>query len=268
MANFNKEYSLIKINDKRLKTQKKIEEDLSSFKRHYINCVDGKNEEEIKNFFKENPNIKETRPLRYGYVGHWLTFLNALRYIVDNNIESLLILEDDAILSNTFIKDLETYMKEVPEDYDFFMVYQSLPNIHNCVFPKKRIATNITVHGQSSQNFGTVHPDWQIGSKYVVRTYQSFGSVGQIFSNKGAKKIIELTEKNGFGKSRSLAGSFDRTIYMYSFSDYINGYQPNPYSGLKKLITIENTVKNTDNETQIQGTKRIELDKILVINLG
>lgn len=263
MARLNKEYILIKINDKRIDTQNKIISDLSEFNRHYVECVDGQDQDAIRKFFINNPNIKETRPIRYGYAGHWISFLNAFRYIVENNIDSLLIVEDDAILSKTFIEDLEKYMSEVPNDYDFFMAYQSLPHIHNCIFPKERIASKITVHGQSVQTFGKIHEDWQIGSKYVVRAYQSFGSVGQIFSYNGAKKFIELTEKNGFGKSRWEVGSLDRAMYMYSFAGLLNGYQPSPYSGLKKLITIKNSIPGTSNETQIQGTKRIEINKVL-----
>ncbi len=265
MAKVNKEYVLIKINDKRKDTQDKIIKDLENFKRYEVDCVDGNDENAIRRFFENNKNYKETRPIRLGYAGHWMSFLNVFKLIVENKIDNLLVIEDDAILSETFIEDLQKYMDEVPEDYDFFMAYQSLPHIHNCVFPKERISSKITVHGQSTNAFGTIHPDWQIGSKYVVKAYQSFGSVGQIFSYKGAKKLIELTEKNGFGKSRWEVGSLDRAMYMYSFSGNLNGYQPSPYSGLKKLITIKNSIPGTSNETQIQGTKRIEINKVLGI---
>ena len=257
---------MIKINDIRIDSQSKIEKSLESFNQHFIKCIDGHNEKDVRLFFNNNPNIKENRRTRAGYLGRWLSFLNALNYIVENNLESMLILEDDAILSTTFIDDLEFYMNHVPEDYDFFMAYQSLPHIHNSEFPKARIASRITVHGQVSNNFGKIHEDWQIGSKYVVRAYQSFGSAGVIFSNSGAKKIIELTEKNGLGKNRIDGGSyrnFDRTIYMYSFDGLLNGYQPSPYSGLKKLITIPNAIPGTPTASQTWKTEYIYLDKVL-----
>ncbi len=265
MAKFNNDYLLVKINNKRERTQKEIEETLSSFNRHYVECVDGSNLQNIINFFNNNQKIRETRPMRYGYIGHWLTFINIFKYMVENNIENLLVLEDDAILSKTFIDDLNLYMKDVPEDYDFFMAYQSLPAIHNCVFSKQRLLSKVPVTGQSSKEFGTIHEDWQIGSKLIVRAYQRVGSVGQVFSYYGAKKFLQLTEENGLGTSRSFLCSFDEAMYIYSKLGIVNGYQPSPYSGLKKLITIEKSVIGTDTETQLQGTKRIELDKLLGI---
>jgi GR25 family glycosyltransferase involved in LPS biosynthesis len=266
MAKLNKDFAVVKINDIRIASQKKIEENLSSFTQHKFQCIDGHNEEDVKRFFKDHPTIKERRNTRAGYLGHWLSFLNALYYIVDNNLESLLVLEDDAILSTTFIQDLELYMEHVPDDYDFFAAYQFLPHIHNSEFPKARIATKISVHGQPSNNFGKIHEDWQIGSKYVVRAYQNLGSAGHIFSNRGAKKMIELTEINGLGKNRLDAGSFrnfDKTLYNYSFKELLKGYQPSPYSGLKKLITVSNAINDTSTASQTHKTPYIVLDEIL-----
>lgn len=266
MAQLNKDFAIVKINDIRIESQKKIENDLESFTKHTFKCIDGHNESDVIQFFKDHPSIREDRNTRAGYLGHWLSFLNSLYYIVENNLDSLLVLEDDAILSTTFIQDLELYMQHVPEDYDFFAVYQFLPHIHNSEFPKSRISMNITTHGQSSNNFGKIHEDWQIGSKYIVRTYQNIGSAGHIFSNKGAKKIIELTEINGLGRNRRDAGSFrnfDKTLYNYSFKGLLNGYQPSPYSGLKKLITVPNVVKDTITASQTAKTPYIILNEIL-----
>jgi GR25 family glycosyltransferase involved in LPS biosynthesis len=263
MATLNKEYVLIKINDKRLRTQQKIESDLQSFTRHYVECIDGHNEEDVKRFFKNNTNIKERRPMRAGYLGHWLTFLNILKYIVDNNINNLLVLEDDAILSKTFIEDLEIYISHVPEDWDFLMIYDSAPNKNNYLFNKKDVNLRTPQRFKITEDMKKIHSDWDIGSSHIVRTYQRFGSVGQVFSNSGAKKIIKLTEQNGLGKSRWEGKAFDMTMYQYSFEGLINGYQPNPNHHLNKMITIEETIKGTNNETQIQLTKYIHLDKIL-----
>lgn len=267
MATLNKDYVLLKINDKRIKTQEKIVSDLSSFNRHFVECIDGHNEDAVKDFFDKNKNIIDARPIRAGYLGHWLTFLNVLKYIVDNNIDNLLVLEDDAILSETFIEDIEFYMSKIPDDYDFFMPYLSIPNKDNYMFSKKDVNLRLPQRTKIFDKDKVIHSDWDIGSEYIVRTYQRFGSVGQIFSNSGARKLIKLTEKNGLGKSRWEGKTFDMTMYQYSFSSIINGYQPNPHHKLKQLITIEETVAGTNNETQIQGTKYIYLDKLLNINL-
>lgn len=263
MANLSRDYAIVKINDKRIKTQKKIQEDLASFKQHFPECVDGRDEEAVRLFFSNNPNIKELRPMRYGYLGHWISFLNMLNYIVDNDLESLLVLEDDAILSKTFLYDLDTCMKELPDDYDFFMIYLSIPNSKNYLFSKDDVLKRAPSRVKISDDIVKIHEDWDIGSDHIVRTYQRFGSVGQVFSNKGAKKIIELAEINGFGKSRSQVKPFDMTMYAYSFKGLINGYQPNPLLNMDSLVTINDTIAGTDNETQIQGTKTVYLDKFL-----
>lgn len=267
MAKLNKHYILVKINDKRLKTQEKIESDLSSFYRHSVECIDGHDEEAVIKFFKNNKNIKDARPIRAGYLGHWLTFLNILKYIVDNDIDHLLVLEDDAILSETFVDDLEMYMHHLPEDCDFFMIYDSAPNSNNYFFNKKDVNLRVPQRVKITEDLKKIHSDWEIGSDYIVRTYQRFGSVGQVFFNSGAKKIIKLTEENGLGKSRWEGKAFDMTIYHYSFEGLLNGYQPNPNHHLNKMITIEETVKGASNETQIQLTKYINLEKLLGLSL-
>lgn len=265
MAKLNNQYVLVKINDKRQRTQKQIESKLVNFNRHYVNCVDGKNTENIIDFFNNNPEIKENRIMRYGYIGHWITFINIFKYIVDNGLDHLLVLEDDAILSETFIEDLNTYLKDLPDDYDFFTIYQSLSEIHNCVFSKKELLGRFPLQFRQIKNANTIHKDWDIGSKYVVRAYQSFGSTGQIISYKGAKKILDLIIKNGFGLNRYEGGSLDEVLFIYSKKELLDGYQPNPYSGLNKMITIEQPIKGTDNEHQRYGTDRVELKKLLGI---
>ena len=267
MVKLNKDYVLLKINDKRIKTQEKIVSDLYSFNRHFVDCIDGHNETAVKNFFDKNKNIKDARPIRAGYLGHWLTFLNVLKYIVDNDIDNLLVLEDDAVLSETFIEDINFYMSKIPYDYDFFMPYLSIPNSNNYMFSKKDVNLRLPQRTKILDENKVIHSDWDIGSDHIVRTYQRFGSVGQIFSNAGARKLIELTEKNGLGKSRWEGKTFDMTMYQYSFSEIINGYQPHPHHSLNKLITIEETIPGTNNETQIQGTKYIYLAELLGISL-
>jgi GR25 family glycosyltransferase involved in LPS biosynthesis len=263
MANLNKDYAIVKINDKRIKTQKKIQEQLSSLTQHFPKCVDGKNEEEVILFFKNNPNIKELRPIRSGYLGHWMSFLNILKYMLENDIESLLVLEDDAILSSNFIHDLDLCLGETPDDYDFFIAYPSMPNAKNYLFSKNDVNKRVPSRIKIPEDMKTIHQDWYIGSDYVVKTYQRFGSVGQVFSKKGAKKIIELTEKNGFGTSRLQEKPFDMTIYTHSFEGILNGYQANPNLNIDSLVTINDTIAGTDNETQIQGTKYVHLYRLL-----
>jgi GR25 family glycosyltransferase involved in LPS biosynthesis len=268
MVKLNKDYVIIKINDKRIKTQKQIQQDLVGFNQHFPEFVDGRDKNAVKSFFQNNQNIKELRPMRYGYLGHWISFLNTLVYMINNNIENMLVLEDDAILSKTFINDLNIYMTHMPEDYDFFIIYNSIPNSKNYLFSKNDVSNRVHQRVQIDQNIENIHKDWDIGCSHIVKTYQRFGSVGQIFSLGGAKKIIELTEKNGFGISRWKAKPFDMTMYSYSFNGILNGYQPNPMLGLDSLVTINDTIEGTDNETQIQGTKYVYLTKLLEDSVG
>lgn len=55
-------------------------------------------------------------------IGCWLSHKKCWEYIVENNIDRCLILEDDAIFIDDFSSKLEKVMKDVPSDWDVLLL--------------------------------------------------------------------------------------------------------------------------------------------------
>lgn len=261
MAKLNKDYTLVKINNVRERIQSQIDNSLKEFIKHDIEFIDGNNEKQVNSFFIKNKNINEVRPQRAGVVGHWMTSYNIFKYIVENDIDRLLVIEDDAILSPTFVRDLEICINELPDDFDFFTAYQDIPGLYNCVLPKSLIVGRTPVKDQPKPDANYIHPDWDIGSELIVKAYQKRGTVAYIISKNAAQLMIDSIIKNGFGVSRSYGTTIEEPLYLLSIKDKVLGYQMNPYAKMDKLVTIEKTVPGTDTESQIRDTPYLHLNK-------
>lgn len=133
-----------------------------------------------------------------GEYGIWISTINALSYVVNNKIDNFLLLEDDVLLDNNFVKILNTYMKDLPSNYDFLSLYY--------------------FEGQNSITEKT-----DIGSKYIHKSYNQY-SAGQamLYSYQGAKKILKLVKRKG------IEYTSDCFIYRQSLEGMINGYSITP----------------------------------------
>ena len=262
MAQLNKDYMLVKISNKRSRVQTSIRDQLSSFNEHTTDFVNGFNLDEIKDFFNKNKEVTEIRRIRAGVVGHWMTSYNIYKYLVTNNIEQLLILEDDAILSKTFVEDLEKCIKELPDNFEFFTAYQNVYTMYNCTLPKLKVMSKMPIRYQPKPEKDYIHSDWDVHSNLVVRTYQKQGTVAYIITKSGAEKMIDHIIKNGFGKSRTYSTTIEEPLYLKSMNDEMLGYQLNPYAKIDSLVTIEKTVKGTDTESQIRNTPYLYLSEL------
>lgn len=259
------DYTIISLNSNRQRLFSQIKNKLSSLSLHQIESVDASNFDNIINFFNNNPEIKETRCYKTGFIGHMMSEINILKYCIANNIENMLILEDDAILSDTFLNDLEYLTSYLPEDFDYFMLFEDMAR------PQCYILSNIEsrsfdpVHvSEERKQLDQIHKDWILNNNdHVLRAYQKLGSVGYLISLNGCKKILELIEKNGFGTSRRNGTGYDEMIYYFSKFNQLNGYQPNPKLDIPKLITIEPSIIGTDTESTIRHSSYICLSDIL-----
>ena len=76
------------------------------------------------NIIEENYTINNnTIYLSKGEIGINISFYKILNYIVDNNIEKILILEDDALsIDSQFTFKLDNYLKKLPENYDIALL--------------------------------------------------------------------------------------------------------------------------------------------------
>jgi GR25 family glycosyltransferase involved in LPS biosynthesis len=84
------------------------------------NAIYGKelNDEYIKNISTKSCNIL----CSHGLIGCWLSHYTLWKHIVDNKLNNVLILEDDAYPVKNFNTKLNTILKEVPDDCDLLFL--------------------------------------------------------------------------------------------------------------------------------------------------
>ena len=112
----------------------------------------------------------------------WATTISILNYIVDNDIDSLLVLEDDAVLLDDFVEVYSKCVDDLPTTFDLFSAY-SLKFIYG--------DNQILQH-----NF--LRDECDIGSKYIHKAYDAAaGCQAMLYSLSGAKTILKSIKNDG-----------------------------------------------------------------------
>jgi glycosyl transferase family 25 len=120
-----------------------------------------------------------------GMMGCWLSHRKCWQYIVDNNIDNCLILEDDAEFVEDFNEKMNIIESNIPEDYDILLLGHACTcSSENCTklqqvldfLKKKQTNSNITKEKIN---------------KYIYRPDVFTGTHGYIISNKGARKCLQ-----------------------------------------------------------------------------
>lgn len=159
-----------------------------------------------------------------GEYGIWVSTIRLWKYIVDNKIERLLVLEDDILLKENFVESLNLCIKDLPEDFDFLSLYYF-----------------------SEQNYPTEETD--IGSNFIQKSnYQYSAAQAILYSCAGAKKLLKLFYRKG------MEYTTDCFIYRQSLEGLVNGYSikgkndeflAHTYKKIKSLID-PNNIRNTE----------------------
>lgn len=224
-------YAIVHINDRSKENMDRNRSILSSFE--YIddieffngnqgNAWDVINHKGIKQDVWEPYDGRAFPPLP-GELGIWISTMNVWEYIVDNNIDRFLMLEDDIRLNENFVSNLELCLKDLPEDFDFLSLY----------------------YFEEQNNFdeGT-----DIGSKYIHRALTQY-SAGQamVYSLSGAKKLLKVLKRKG------IQYTADCFIFRQCHEEVINGYSiiPDTLSFLEHdYISIKSTI-DPDNKRSV-----------------
>jgi GR25 family glycosyltransferase involved in LPS biosynthesis len=159
-----------------------------------------------------------------GEYGIWVSTINTLEYISNNNLNYLLVLEDDILLEQTAEEDILEAMLDLPENWDFLSFY--------------------SFEGQNQHSVKT-----DIGSKLIHKSInQPAGAQAMLYSNSGAKKILKLLKRKG------IEYTSDCFIFEQSRLGFLNGYSAIPgakeylqhkYKDVKSLIDPDNIRKVT-----------------------
>jgi GR25 family glycosyltransferase involved in LPS biosynthesis len=157
-----------------------------------------------------------------GEYGVWVSTINIWDYIVDNKLDSLLVLEDDVKLVKSAKNILKAFMADLPSDWDFLSLH--------------------CFEGQNAFSDST-----NINSKYIHKsTNQPAAAQAILYSNSGAQKLKELVQRKG------IEYTSDCFIFEQSRVGAVNGYSliPRKISFLKhEYPAIPSLVDPTNQRT-------------------
>lgn len=167
---------------------------------------------------------RSTPPLP-GEYGIWVSTMNLFKYIIDNSISQMLVLEDDIYINDNFIKNLNLCIDELPNNFGFLSLYYF-----------------------NEQNEVTEESD--IGAKYIHKSINQFSAAqAMLYSNRGARDLLSLFRRKGMEYTN------DCFIYKQSQLGLVDGYSikknnlsflVHDYKNIKSLIDPDNFRQTDD----------------------
>lgn len=196
-------YAIISINDRAKDNIENTRRVLSSYEEVSIRSING-HTEPIKNIMKDLSIHKDNWqwvPPRNGEIGLWLTNIFVFKKMIEEDIDMLILLEDDAMISEDFVYMFKKIIDEVPKNFDFVSLQ----------YPK-------------SSRFH-YKDDAEIGLEHVcLAKYNHFGTMSVLWSKSGAEKMLSSVKNTGFIHPIDL--------YMHEYltkEGLINGYSIKPF---------------------------------------
>jgi GR25 family glycosyltransferase involved in LPS biosynthesis len=163
-------YQVISISNDR--KSKDIHDRLNPWDCLTIHTVNGYSEEGRSAFAKAS-NVTFIEPwIRPGEFGCYASHYMFWKFVVEHNLPAAMVFEDDAVLLERFTERVALGLREVPEDYDVFSVF---------------------VHPNQFSRYNTSHAV----NLVVAKAYQDWSTLCYVVSQKGARKLIELSDKHG-----------------------------------------------------------------------
>jgi GR25 family glycosyltransferase involved in LPS biosynthesis len=152
---------------------------------------------------------RATPPLP-GELGIWVSTINVWKYMAQNHIDYLLVLEDDVLLDSDFTKNLQLCMEDLPDNFDFLSLYYFKE--HNWEDEKT-----------------------DIGSNYIHKSTNQYSAAqATIYSLNGASKLLKAVKRKG------IEYTTDCFIFEQSRIGAVNGYSIKP----NKVKFLEHQYKN------------------------
>lgn len=226
-------YTIIHVNDrakesmdhnKAILTEHTYVNDIEFFNGNTGNAWDVINSYGIKQDVWEPYDGRTTPPLP-GELGIWVSTINIWKYMVQNNIDRLLVLEDDVLINSYFAKNLQLCMSDLPDNFDFLSLYY------------------FTGHNWEDENT-------DIGSNYIHKSTNQYSAAqATVYSLNGARKLLKAVTKKG------IEYTCDCFIFRQSLLGVVNGYSLRPdkismllhqFDTVTSLIDPDN-LRKTDN---------------------
>jgi len=118
------------------------------------------------------------RPLSKPEIAATISHLNLYQMMIDKNIPSLLILEDDVILHIDFKMNLQKYMHQLPSDFDMLFLSDSF-------------GWKIDTYKQGF--LGSLNTNKYVQGTNVYKMYSSRTADAYVISLEGAKKMLKAS---------------------------------------------------------------------------
>ena len=193
-----------------LSRQDNVDKIISSLGPQRIDC-ESIHYKDIELFYKKNPLFKVTGSrIDVSEVGCFASHYKAWSYVLDNDLDNLLVLEDDALIKDNFADEINQFIKFLPKDFDVFFIYYDYEMSKRFQFKRD-----------------------YIGNDFVCKAFQDWSTLCYLISNSGAKKLLELTHE--YGMTRPV----DRVMLDLGKSEIIKAYAPKPPRYVNILINKE-----------------------------
>ena len=166
------DYHIIYINDER-KTNRDSINSIVNGNLKEIFSLNANDVNEIDKFYLNNKQFKTSWDgFKPGELGNFASHYSAWKYVVDNNLDSLLVFEDDVIMHDDFMEKYNTIMNNVPLDYDVMSIF-----VDSNQYPRYR-------------------PDHFIND-YIAKGYQDWSTLCYVISRQGAEKLVRYVHEVG-----------------------------------------------------------------------
>jgi GR25 family glycosyltransferase involved in LPS biosynthesis len=165
-------YHIIYINDERKTNRDSIEQVLNGY-RLPITSLNAKDSNQLNEFNRLNPEFKKAWDgFKDGELGNFGSHFLAWKYLVNSNLDHILVFEDDAKIHEDFVYKYNILLNSVPKDYDVMSVFVD-PNQY------PRYASKDYVN------------------EYVAKGYQDWSTLCYFISRQGAEKLIKYVTEIG-----------------------------------------------------------------------
>ena len=157
-----------------------------------------------------------------GEYGVLVSFLNLLEYVINDDTDSILLVEDDVVLSDNFVDFFLLCLNDLPKNYDFLSL----------AYPKE-------------QNH--ISESTEMGSSYIHKADNQYaGNMVTLFSKSGAEKILKIVKRVG------MEYNSDCLIYRYSRTGALNGFSIKPID--KKIVSHPNIIESVIDPKNLRNT--------------
>lgn len=136
-----------------------------------FSAIDGNTKEIEKLLEKYSIIISEDyKKVTRGQLGCTLSHISLWKWMIENNIEKSIILEDDVVIPLDFFLQMKEIILELPNDFDFMYLF---------VHPDK-----FKIISKTSNN------EYEINKNKIIKSYPTWGTVGYMLTLNCAKKLL------------------------------------------------------------------------------